>query len=276
MSEMPNEKELRISSSERLTVDGESVLGARAGHREPSRRKPSKRMSTRPPVTVEFSDSSADFTPEERWNMIAVAAYYRAEKRKFLGGDPAEDWLAAEAETDARIAGSRMPADWADTVEQMMQEWAKTYQKRWPGWTSTPTALPPGWPLYNHSPDEWEKTVDSWQRCFTRTLEAQCEWVGMWSKSIQQVDRAPSSVQELADRSQEDMQQWLDMQSKYWEQCFNFLRRSAPTRSPRVARETEKFLRPWRRAAGEAIEGFVDTVFGWTRDLAHRKLKGTD
>lgn len=44
-------------------------------------------------------------TAEERWNMIADAAYYRAEKRHFVGGDPAEDWAAAEAEIEAALAG---------------------------------------------------------------------------------------------------------------------------------------------------------------------------
>ena len=34
----------------------------------------------------------------ERCRMIAAAAYYRAEKRGFTGGDPVQDWLAAEAE----------------------------------------------------------------------------------------------------------------------------------------------------------------------------------
>lgn len=32
--------------------------------------------------------------------MIAEAAYFLAEKRGFVGGDVAEDWLAAEAEID--------------------------------------------------------------------------------------------------------------------------------------------------------------------------------
>ena len=44
-----------------------------------------------------------DVTPQQRWNMIAEAAYYRAEKRDFVGGDPAQDWLAAEAEIDERL-----------------------------------------------------------------------------------------------------------------------------------------------------------------------------
>lgn len=39
-------------------------------------------------------------TPEERWKMVAEAAYLRAEKRGFSGGNPTDDWLAAEAEID--------------------------------------------------------------------------------------------------------------------------------------------------------------------------------
>lgn len=38
-------------------------------------------------------------SPEERYRMIAEAAYYRAEKRGFAG-DMAEDWREAEAEID--------------------------------------------------------------------------------------------------------------------------------------------------------------------------------
>jgi hypothetical protein len=37
---------------------------------------------------------------DEKHRMIAEAAYYRAEKRGFAGGDPVEDWLAAEAEVE--------------------------------------------------------------------------------------------------------------------------------------------------------------------------------
>ena len=38
---------------------------------------------------------------QERHDMIAEAAYYRALARDFQGGDSSEDWLAAEAEIDA-------------------------------------------------------------------------------------------------------------------------------------------------------------------------------
>ncbi|MEW6353078.1 MAG: DUF2934 domain-containing protein [Pseudomonadota bacterium] len=42
-------------------------------------------------------------TPEERERMIAEAAYYRAERRAFQGGDPDLDWLEAEAEIDRKL-----------------------------------------------------------------------------------------------------------------------------------------------------------------------------
>lgn len=42
----------------------------------------------------------------DREEMISVAAYFRAEHRGFGGGDPVEDWLAAEAEIDS-ILNSR-------------------------------------------------------------------------------------------------------------------------------------------------------------------------
>jgi hypothetical protein len=43
-------------------------------------------------------------TADERYSMIAEAAYLRAEKRGFKGGDPAADWLEAEREVDSALA----------------------------------------------------------------------------------------------------------------------------------------------------------------------------
>lgn len=42
-------------------------------------------------------------TPEERHEMIAQAAYYRAEERGFTSGDPQADWLGAETEIDKQL-----------------------------------------------------------------------------------------------------------------------------------------------------------------------------
>lgn len=40
---------------------------------------------------------------EERWRMVAEAAYYIAQRRGFVGGDANADWVAAEAEVDAKL-----------------------------------------------------------------------------------------------------------------------------------------------------------------------------
>ncbi|MFH1263975.1 MAG: DUF2934 domain-containing protein [Pseudomonadota bacterium] len=45
-------------------------------------------------------------TPEERYRMICEAAYFIAERRGFSGGDPVQDWLAAEEKVD-RMLGRR-------------------------------------------------------------------------------------------------------------------------------------------------------------------------
>jgi hypothetical protein len=37
-------------------------------------------------------------TPEQRHQMIAEAAYRRAQQRSFVGGNPEDDWYEAEAE----------------------------------------------------------------------------------------------------------------------------------------------------------------------------------
>lgn len=41
-------------------------------------------------------------TPEQRYMMVAEAAYYRAERQGFMG-DPAQDWVAAEADIAALL-----------------------------------------------------------------------------------------------------------------------------------------------------------------------------
>jgi Protein of unknown function (DUF2934) len=57
-----------------------------------SKRKVSKKASHAPTVSA-----------EERYRMIAEAAYYRAEKRGFQCWGPVQDWLAAEKEIDERL-----------------------------------------------------------------------------------------------------------------------------------------------------------------------------
>ena len=48
--------------------------------------------------------NAGTLTPASREEMIAVAAYFRAEQRGFAAGDPQADWLAAAAQIDAQLA----------------------------------------------------------------------------------------------------------------------------------------------------------------------------
>lgn len=48
--------------------------------------------------------TAATISPEIRYQMIAEAAYLRAEQRGFNGGDPLDDWLTAEREVDLLLA----------------------------------------------------------------------------------------------------------------------------------------------------------------------------
>ncbi|MBI3902473.1 MAG: DUF2934 domain-containing protein [Nitrosomonadales bacterium] len=46
----------------------------------------------------------ASVSPEDRYHMIATAAYYLAEKRGFAGGYEMNDWISAEAQIDGMIS----------------------------------------------------------------------------------------------------------------------------------------------------------------------------
>ncbi len=65
---------------------------------------------TKLPVGNDRSPGPAALDPQVRHQMIACAAYCRAEKRGFAGGAASQldDWLEAEAEIDRRLAGTAM------------------------------------------------------------------------------------------------------------------------------------------------------------------------
>ncbi|HKE45959.1 MAG TPA: DUF2934 domain-containing protein [Steroidobacteraceae bacterium] len=50
--------------------------------------------------TAPASAERTQITVSDRHGMIALAAYYRAEKRRFAPGFEVEDWVAAEREVD--------------------------------------------------------------------------------------------------------------------------------------------------------------------------------
>lgn len=49
-------------------------------------------------------------TPQQRRHYVEVAAYYIAERRGFVGGSHAEDWIAAEVEIDRLLKEGKLNA----------------------------------------------------------------------------------------------------------------------------------------------------------------------
>jgi Protein of unknown function (DUF2934) len=67
-----------------------------------SAKKPSARKA--PVAKALPAGVGSPVSREERWRMVAEAAYYRAARRNFAGGDEVADWLDAEREVDERLA----------------------------------------------------------------------------------------------------------------------------------------------------------------------------
>lgn len=66
-----------------------------------SAKKPPRAAPARKPRAA---TGATEVGEDVRRQMIAEAAYLRAEQRGFDGGDPIEDWLAAEHEVDLLLA----------------------------------------------------------------------------------------------------------------------------------------------------------------------------
>jgi hypothetical protein len=62
---------------------------------------------------------------DERRRMIEEVAYFRAERRGFVGGDPVADWLEAEAEVDRTLAeqGAAEKPGPIEQFEAQLKEW---------------------------------------------------------------------------------------------------------------------------------------------------------
>jgi hypothetical protein len=77
--------------------------------------------------TAEVSLGKGNISPMERWKMVAEAAYYRAQKRGFIGGNPIDDWMEAEREIDARynVDYSKIMASFDPS--EMMNQFAKAF-----------------------------------------------------------------------------------------------------------------------------------------------------
>jgi hypothetical protein len=80
-----------MATAEAIVRPGVNVREA-AARREPKRTEAASKEQAAAAVPA--------YSGEDRYRMIAEAAYYRAESRGFEGGSDLDDWLAAEMEID--------------------------------------------------------------------------------------------------------------------------------------------------------------------------------
>jgi hypothetical protein len=79
-----------------------------ATQKKRARTTPAKKLAKRRPVAASpkprmIADPRIEFSNEEWQDMVATAAYYRAEARGFDDGSADEDWYEAEAELRERF-----------------------------------------------------------------------------------------------------------------------------------------------------------------------------
>ena len=79
--------------------------------KKPASKKTAAKKSTKK-STAKKSTKASKHTPsplsitaEERYKMVAVAAYHKAEQRGFAPGNEMQDWVDAEKEIDALLYG---------------------------------------------------------------------------------------------------------------------------------------------------------------------------
>lgn len=74
---------------------------SRSAAKSPKTRKLTRVVGSKHPVT---KDPRSEFSEDEWHDMVATAAFYRAEARGFPDGSADEDWYEAEAELRERLA----------------------------------------------------------------------------------------------------------------------------------------------------------------------------
>jgi CHASE3 domain sensor protein len=95
-------------------------------------------IATESKLETSTGEKMLSITPEERYRMIAEAAYFHAERRGFISGDTARDWLDAEAEIDRILQkksgqgrGPLMTAKQAfqQKLEAQLKEWDAKFEQ---------------------------------------------------------------------------------------------------------------------------------------------------
>ncbi len=102
------------------TAASKTTASAKPAAAKPAAVKPAIKAAAKPAASKTAKPAAAKTTtvrrakaksvsPEQRYMMIAEAAYFRAEKRGFSGIDAWHDWYEAEREIDGMLASGKTP-----------------------------------------------------------------------------------------------------------------------------------------------------------------------
>ena len=83
----------------------------------PARKRRGKKASPAMTKHGVLADPKEQFGDDEWQDMVATAAYYRAESRGFEGGSPEDDWYEAEAELREQLTGAEETFDMDEAPE---------------------------------------------------------------------------------------------------------------------------------------------------------------
>ena len=94
---------------EKKVVAAKKPAVAKAAEKKPAVAKVAAKKPAAPKAAAAAKKSTAktmDVTAEQRYRMVAEAAYYRAESNQFKS-DPVRDWIEAESDIAALLSGRK-------------------------------------------------------------------------------------------------------------------------------------------------------------------------
>jgi hypothetical protein len=103
------QRPVRLISERGLKREDLSVAGKKTETKKekaPKTKKTTKKVAASKKSKSSKIAKTVEITAEERWRMIAVAAYHKAEKQDFASGQEMDNWLEAEREVD-QLLGKR-------------------------------------------------------------------------------------------------------------------------------------------------------------------------
>ena len=94
-------------TAKKKTSAKKSSSKKKASKKKTSSKKSTKKTAAHTSKVHRASSTQLDISSEERWRMIAITAYHKAEARGFAPGKEAQDWFEAEKEVDALLKSKK-------------------------------------------------------------------------------------------------------------------------------------------------------------------------